>query len=135
MNRLAAAIVVWVMLMLMGGSVAAQAPPATARPALEQFIYVLRPIARLQTEANWTELDSAIAQRHFAHLQELTAKGVVIHAGRTTVLDSKTFGLVIFEASSADEAKRVMESDPAVKDGIMTAEVFPYKIVLRRTEQ
>ena len=58
-----------------------------------------------------------------------------IHAGRTTMLDAKTFGLVIFEASSGEEAKRIMESDRAVTDGIMTAEVFPYTIVLRRTER
>jgi uncharacterized protein len=123
-----------ILMLMAGGSVAAQSSTA-ARPPVEEFIYVLRPVARLQTEANWTERDTAIAQRHFAHLKELTDRGVIIHAGRTTTLDMKTFGLVIFEAPSAEEASRIMESDPAVKDGIMTAEVFPYKIVLRRTER
>lgn len=106
--------------------------PASATP--QQFIYVLRPIPRLRTETNWTDTDSAIAGRHFAHLKALTDKGTVILAGRTTVLDETTFGIVIVEADSLEAARKLMQSDPAVEGGIMTAEVFPYEIVLRRKE-
>ena len=114
---------------------AAQQSPAPVAPAAEmrQFIYVIRPIPRLHSPAGWTEEDSAVAQAHFAHLKALTEKGTIVLAGRTTTLDASTFGIVIFEARSSAEARRVMESDPAIEGGIMTGELFPYEIVLQRS--
>jgi len=37
------------------------------------------------------------------------------------------------EAESETEARYLMENDPAVKNGIMTAELHPYRIALMRT--
>lgn len=53
-------------------------------------------------------------------------------AGRTL---EKTFGLVIFEAESEVEARRLMNNDPAVTEGMMTAELFPYHVALIRGEK
>lgn len=53
-------------------------------------------------------------------------------AGKTDGLDEKTFGIVIFEADSEEEAKLIMESDPAVAEGIMNAELFPYRVALMK---
>lgn len=136
------ALMVLVLLVSVVAPAARQTPPAPAAqqpaapvaraPEMRQFIYVIRPIPRLHSPAGWTEQDSAMAQEHFAHLKALTEKGTIVLAGRTTTLDSSTFGIVIFEAASSGEARRVMESDPAVKGGIMTGEVFPYETVLQR---
>ncbi|NLL89375.1 MAG: hypothetical protein GX228_10760 [Firmicutes bacterium] len=44
------------------------------------------------------------------------------------------FGVVIFEADSEEEARFLMETDPAVEEGIMTAELFPYRVALWRAK-
>lgn len=98
----------------------------------KQFIYVLRLIPSLLNEENWTEREENIVDRHFAKLQELLEEGKLVLAGRTLSLDEKTFGIVILEAESEEEALIIMENDPAVAEGIMKAELFPYRIALIR---
>jgi uncharacterized protein len=67
---------------------------------------------------------------HFAYLQSLTSAGTVLMAGRTVNADEKTFGIVIFVAESEPKAREIVENDPAVKYGIMRAELFSYRIAL-----
>jgi uncharacterized protein YciI len=109
----------------------------TAGPNLaagpKQFIYVIRPVPRLQVEANWTEADSAVVAEHFAYLKILLAEGRLILAGKTDGLDERTFGIVVFEADTMEAAERTMRDDPAVKAGIMTGEVFGYSAALSRS--
>lgn len=97
-----------------------------------QFIYVLKLIPRLLDESNWTEIEEDIVGRHFYRLKDLLEEGKLILAGKTSTLDEKTFGIVIIEVDSEDEAKYLMDNDPAVNEGIMTAELFPYGIALMR---
>jgi uncharacterized protein len=97
-----------------------------------EFIYVLKLIQRLHKEDNWTIMDEGIVQRHFERLKELTDSGVVILAGRTLNEEENAFGIVIFEAEDAEKAEAFMKEDPAVKEGIMTAELFPYRVALSR---
>ncbi|MGI6577187.1 MAG: YciI family protein [Eubacteriales bacterium] len=96
----------------------------------KQFIYVLKLIPALLKEENWTEKEEAITARHFRKLQSLLKEGKLILAGKTDGLDENTFGIVIFEADSEEEARSIMESDPAVAEGIMKAELFPYRVAL-----
>ena len=95
-----------------------------------QFIYVLKLIPSLLNEANWTEREEKIVDRHFAKLQELLNEGKLVLAGKTLGIDEKTFGIVILEVESEEEALNIMKNDPAVLEGIMNAELFPYKIAL-----
>lgn len=99
---------------------------------MKQFIYVLRLIPRLLKESNWTESDNAVVGRHFAHLQSLLAEGKLILAGKTEGLDEQTFGIVIFEAEDLESAQKQMTLDPAVQEGIMNAQLFPYTVALMR---
>jgi uncharacterized protein YciI len=75
-----------------------------------------------------SEEESSILEEHVAYLQELTDRGVLQLAGRTQNQDDSTFGIIIFSAESEDSARSIMNDDPAVKHGIMKAELFPYKI-------
>lgn len=95
-----------------------------------QFIYFLKLVPRLLDEGSWTAADEEVVDRHFVRLQKLTAEGKVILAGRTT--DANPTGIVILEVDSEDEARALMESDPTVAEGIMTAELFPYRVALLR---
>ena len=77
-----------------------------------------------------TEREVAIVGEHFEYLQKLVAEGVVFMAGRTENIGARTFGLVIFEAATESAAIALMQNDPAVKLGVMKAEVFPYRVAL-----
>lgn len=96
----------------------------------KQFLYRLQLIPRLLDEANWTEKENNIVSTHFHYLQSLLQEKKVKMAGRTLNEDSTAFGIVILEVKSEEEAVRMMQNDPAVKEGIMTAELFPFRIAL-----
>ena len=96
----------------------------------KQFLYVLRLVPELLDESNWTEQKEAIVGEHFARLQALLADGRLILAGRT--LDDNPQGLVILEVGSEEEARELMETDPVVAQGVMTAHLFPYRVALSR---
>lgn len=99
----------------------------------KQFIYVLKLIPALYQPENWTEKEEDIVSRHFAKLQDLLRYGKLILAGKTSGRDDeKTFGIVILEVESKEEALAIMNDDPAVAAGVMTAELFPYHIALIR---
>jgi uncharacterized protein YciI len=98
----------------------------------KQFIYVLKLIPHLIHAENWTEKEEEIVDRHFARLQALLKEGKLILAGKTSGLDEKTFGIVILEVESEDEALSIMKNDPSVAEGVMTAELFPYHVALIR---
>jgi uncharacterized protein YciI len=99
----------------------------------KQFIYVLKLIPRLLSEKNWTEQDGNIVGKHFRRLQKLHKEGKVILAGRTlNEADASQFGIVVLEAESPEEARKLMEEDDAVKEKIMTAQLFPFSVALIR---
>ena len=100
----------------------------------KQFLYVLKLIPALRKEENWTPREEKIVGEHFASLEQMLEEGRLILAGKTAGLDEKTFGIVIFEAASEQEAQDIMQNDPAVRQGIMRAELFPYQVALMRKE-
>lgn len=97
---------------------------------LQQFIYVLRLLPEYLAESNWTEETNEIVGRHFECLKSLLEQGTVIMAGRTTTMDETAFGIVVFKAASEVEAEKLMLSDPAVAEGVMTAELHPFRVAL-----
>jgi uncharacterized protein YciI len=101
----------------------------------KQFIYILKLIPNLIDQTRWTKKEENIVDRHFAKLQKLLGDGKLILAGRTLNMDEKTFGIVIIEVESEEEALNIMNNDPAVSEGVMTAELFPYRVALIRTDK
>jgi uncharacterized protein YciI len=97
-----------------------------------QYIYVLKVLPRYLNPSNWTETENKILDDHFSELKKLMENGKLILAGKTQGLDEKTFGIVIIETETEEEATRIMQNDPAVSGGIMKAELFPYQIALFR---
>ena len=93
-----------------------------------QFLYRIQP-KRLEMLTEGPSPDEAsVLSQHTAYLSELTEQGVVLLAGRTQNTDDSSFGIVILQAESFNSAKAIMESDPAVRDGVMHSELYPYKI-------
>ncbi len=95
---------------------------------MQEFLYKLKLIDRLQDDAAWTAEDSAVLGRHVQYLLKLLKDEVLILAGRTLSEGANRFGIVILRASDEASARRIMESDPAVAEGIMTSRLFPYKV-------
>ena len=54
----------------------------------------------------------------------------VLLAGRTNTRDESTFGIVIFKAESDEAAQAFVDEDPAVKAGVMTAMLFPFRLAM-----
>ncbi|MBS4174673.1 YciI family protein [Bacillus sp. FJAT-49736] len=96
----------------------------------KQFIYTLKLIPELIDPKNWTDKENQIVGNHFTRLKELLNQGKLVLAGRTQTMDEDTFGIVILQVESEEEATLLMNDDPAVKEGVMTAEMFPYKVAL-----
>jgi uncharacterized protein YciI len=99
---------------------------------LKEFIYVLKLIDRLRTQNNWTVDDEKIVENHFNYLKQLQKDQKLILAGKTDGLDDHTFGIVIFEAASYEEALNIMNYDPSIVCGIMQGQLFPYSVALIR---
>jgi uncharacterized protein YciI len=103
--------------------------PAETKPE-KQFLYRIQPARAEMLKSSPTKEESAIVEEHFNYLKNLTAKGVVILAGRTLTTDESTFGLVIFRAESEGAAREIMNNDPAVKNGVMRATLYPFHVAL-----
>jgi uncharacterized protein YciI len=44
-------------------------------------------------------------------------------------------GLAVFRAESEDAARRIVDADPVVVKGVMTATLYPFKVVLHEAKQ
>ncbi|NIM94622.1 MAG: hypothetical protein GTO18_13055 [Anaerolineales bacterium] len=95
-----------------------------------QFIYRIRPTRPEMLSEGATVEEAKVVSQHFTYLQDLLDKGVLMLAGRTLNTDESSFGIVIFNADSEKQAVEIMKSDPAVMQGVMRAELFPYRIAL-----
>ena len=98
---------------------------------MQEFLYKLQLVRGDMLRTGPTEAEQAAVAEHFAYLQGLNAQGVIILVGRTLTTDEKTMGLAVFRAESEDAARQIMNADPAVKKGVMTATLYPFKVVLQ----
>jgi len=97
---------------------------------MPQFLYRIQPTRLGMLSSGPTEREASVIGEHLAYLSELTDRGTVLMAGRTLTTDERTFGVAVLVASASEEAEAIMKNDPAVKYGVMRAELFPYRIAL-----
>jgi uncharacterized protein YciI len=83
--------------------------------------------------AESTPEEDAVIDAHFAYLEKLVAKGVVLLAGRTETQGSSSLGIVIYKAANEDKAREIMNNDPAIKSGVMRAEFHNFRLALLNT--
>jgi uncharacterized protein YciI len=93
------------------------------------WIYFLHP-PRKDFAETMTEAEAAVFAEHFAHLQRLLAEGVLVLAGPT--LGETNTGLAVFEAPDEEAARAVMESDPAIAQGVVSGELREMRVSLLR---
>ncbi len=95
-----------------------------------QYLYRIQPTRPAMLTDGPTEREAELVGQHFNYLKQLMEQGVVILAGRTQNTDPSSFGIIIFNAGSEEAAEAVVQNDPAVRNGVMRAELFPYRIAL-----
>ena len=98
---------------------------------MQEFLYRLQLVRGDMLRTGPTDSEQAVVAEHFAYLQNLSAHGVIILVGRTLTTDENTMGLTIFRAESEEAARQIVNSDPAVKKGLMTATLYPFKVILQ----
>ncbi len=96
----------------------------------KEFLYTIQPTREELLTEGPTPKEERIIGLHYNYLKDLTDKNVLILAGRTQNVDPTSFGIVIYKAISEEKAREIMENDPAVKEGIFSAKLFPYKLSL-----
>jgi uncharacterized protein len=93
----------------------------------DTFVYLIRP-ARPGFAEGMTADEERVMEAHFAYLQRGLEEKRLLLAG--PCLDA-AFGIVLFRASSLDEAEAFMRADPAVVGDVMHAEVHPFRVSLK----
>ena len=83
------------------------------RPAFDQ---------RFMREASQAE--RTVFDEHGQWLEDLYAEGRLRFAGRCY---DGPFGLIVVDAENEQEARALMESDPSIRAGVQTAELYPFK--------
>jgi len=96
---------------------------------LPTFIYMLRPKSRSLIDETTPEEEARLGE-HFEYLERALVDGKLILAG--PCLDGE-FGVVLLRAATDDEALVFMQRDPAVRHGLMTAELHPFRVSLLAT--
>jgi uncharacterized protein YciI len=93
---------------------------------LSTFVYVLK-LARRESFGRMSSQEQAVVNEHFKYLKKALVEEKLNLAGRCV---NGEFGLVIFRAESEKQADEFMKNDPAVKKGVITAEMHPFLIAL-----
>jgi uncharacterized protein YciI len=96
-------------------------------------MYVIRPVRHDAFAEGFTEQENQRIGDHFKYLEKLTAKGTVLLAGKTPNIPGRGFGIVIFKTASQKTARQLVNNDPAVKNNVFRAELFPFSIALSKT--
>ena len=100
---------------------------------MKHYLYRIQPTRHEMLTAGSTPREAEIIGEHFNYLQRLTNEGVAILVGRTLTTEQDSMGIVIFKARSDEEARVLMNEDPAVSKGVMNAKLFPFRIALHTT--
>jgi len=94
------------------------------------WLVLLRPV-RPELPVEPTEEESRIVAEHFAHLQKLCAEGKLVLAGPSHVAVGDTLGVAVYDLEDEAEVRALVAADPAIANGVMTAEVRPLRISVR----
>jgi uncharacterized protein YciI len=98
----------------------------------KHFVYRYRPADPGMLRRTPTQEEQDALSRHYEYVRQLSIQGTCVLAGRTASNDDETFGIVVLETDSEEKARAIMVSDPAVRRGVMTAELFPFRLAVER---
>ncbi len=94
------------------------------------YLVILRPTRVEMLTVGPTDEEVSVVAEHFAYCQSLVSEGKMLLAGRTVGTLSETIGIAIIAADSDEAAQDLVNCDPAILHGVMTAEIQPYRLAL-----
>lgn len=104
-------------------SVSSLAQPKEEHKLVQFYMAILKKGPKFETTKE--EERNAILKQHVGNVISLLDSGKAVIAGPFAD-DTDLAGLFIFRTDSADEAKNWVDADPAVKAGLMVAEMHPW---------
>lgn len=96
---------------------------------MSHFVYQIRATRPGFDHEGPNSDEAGVMAAHFEYLKQHFEEGKVVLVG--PCLDF-AYGLAILETETEEEARRIMENDPAVVQGVMRAEFHPFKLSLLR---
>jgi len=94
------------------------------------WLVLLRPV-RPELPVEPTETEARIVGEHFEYLQRLCAEGKLVLAGPSHVEIGDTIGICVYDVEDEAEVRAFIAADPAIVNGVMTAELRPLRIAVR----
>lgn len=95
---------------------------------MSEWLCIIRP-PRASFIDDMSPEEEAVMNEHFAYLKTLLEAGKLILAGPSL---KPPFGIVVLEAESEEEARRLIAADPSVAAGVQTPELHPFRASLLR---
>jgi uncharacterized protein len=95
---------------------------------MADWLCIIRPPRPTFMEDSSPEEDE-VMRAHFEYLEGLLEAGRLILAGPSL---EPPFGVIVFEAESEEEARRLIDGDPSVAAGLQTPELHPFRASLTR---
>jgi uncharacterized protein len=104
----------------------------TTKVKRKEWLGVLTLVEKYKIAENWNAEAEKIGMEHYQRLLKMKNEGMVVLAGRMQIPinDPNMMGLVIFYAKDEKEATDFIMNDPAVKNKLMQAKVYPYAIAV-----
>ncbi|QYK50591.1 MAG: hypothetical protein KF701_09350 [Anaerolineales bacterium] len=101
---------------------------------LEEWLYILRP-NRPEMLVDPTYAEQIHVREHYAYQKHLLANNILVDTGRTRNDDKDMLLLVIVKTVSGQAAQDHMLADPLVKNGLMSATLYPYWAALQESAE
>ncbi|MFC4159875.1 YciI family protein [Chitinimonas lacunae] len=95
-----------------------------------EYLYLIRPVRPDMLRNGLTAAEEAVMAAHFDYLSQALQDGRLILAGRTLEVDERGFGIAVFRADDQAAAQAFAAADPAVAAGVVSVEVYPYRVAL-----
>jgi uncharacterized protein YciI len=93
------------------------------------FLVILRPV-RDEMPFDPTAEESRVVSAHYEYLVSLRDDGRLLVAG-PSIVEGDTIGIGVLDVKSRAEAEAIVAADPAITNGVMTAELRPMRIAVR----
>jgi uncharacterized protein len=95
---------------------------------MSEWLCIIRPPRPTFMDDSTPEED-AVMSAHFEYLKGLLEEDKLILAGPSL---EPPFGVIVFEAESEEEARRLIAADPSVSAGVQSPELHPFRASLLR---
>ncbi len=93
-----------------------------------EYAYMIRP-PRSTFADDATDAERQLIAEHYEYLKRAKGAGDLIFAGRCA---QATFGIVVVEASDESAARKFMNDDPVLREGLLSAEFHHFRTALIR---